>query len=261
MEVVIVPDATTGGALIAEAMAALLRRKPHALLGVATGSTPLPIYQALAAKAHAGEVDTTHARIAQLDEYVGLPTGHPESYRSVLLREVLEPLAIPTTHFLGPDGTATDIPAACHAYDTALTQAGGVDLQLLGIGTDGHIGFNEPCSSLASRTRIKTLTQQTRADNARFFDDDITQVPHHVITQGIGTILEAQHLILLATGEGKAEAVAQTVEGPVTALVPASALQLHPHATLVIDEPAATKLKLAPYFRDTYAAKPAWQGL
>ncbi|MEV6012210.1 glucosamine-6-phosphate deaminase, partial [Streptomyces sp. NPDC051976] len=208
-----------------------------------------------------GEVDTTHARIAQLDEYVGLPTGHPESYRSVLLREVLEPLAIPTTHFLGPDGTATDIPAACHAYDTALTQAGGVDLQLLGIGTDGHIGFNEPCSSLASRTRIKTLTQQTRADNARFFDDDITQVPHHVITQGIGTILEARHLILLATGEGKAEAVAQTVEGPVTALVPASALQLHPHATLVIDEPAATKLKLAPYFRDTYAAKPAWQSI
>jgi glucosamine-6-phosphate deaminase len=136
-----------------------------------------------------------------------------------------------------------------------------VDLQLLGIGTDGHIGFNEPCSSLSSRTRIKTLTQQTRVDNARFFDDDIAQVPHHVITQGIGTILEARHLVLLATGEGKADAVAATVEGPVAAVCPASALQLHPHATVVADEAAASKLKLADYFRHTYDNKPEWQGI
>lgn len=136
-----------------------------------------------------------------------------------------------------------------------------MDLQVLGIGTDGHIGFNEPCSSLASRTRIKTLTRQTRIDNARFFDGDIEQVPHHVITQGIGTILEARHLILLATGEGKADAVAATVEGPVAAVCPASALQLHPHATVVVDEAAASKLKLADYFRHTYDNKPAWQGI
>lgn len=136
-----------------------------------------------------------------------------------------------------------------------------MDLQLLGIGTDGHIGFNEPCSSLSSRTRIKTLTEQTRADNARFFDGDVEQVPHHVITQGIGTILDARHPILLATGEGKADAVALTVEGPLASVVPASALQLHPHATVVVDEAAASKLKLADYFRATYATKPAWQGL
>ncbi|WP_328536770.1 glucosamine-6-phosphate deaminase [Streptomyces sp. NBC_00344] len=261
MEVVIVPDAKAGGEVIAEAMADLLRRKPGALLGVATGSTPLPVYEALTAKVRAKAVDAGRARICQLDEYVGLPAGHPESYRSVVLREVVEPLGLSESSFMGPDGSADDIPAACEAYDRALAAAGGVDLQLLGIGTDGHIGFNEPCSSLASRTRIKTLTEQTRVDNARFFGGDMDQVPHHVITQGIGTILEARHVVLLATGEGKAEAVAQTVEGPVSALVPASALQLHPHATVVVDEAAAVKLKLGEYFRATYAAKPEWQGL
>lgn len=261
MEVVIVPDAKAGGELIAEAMAKLLRRKPGALLGVATGSTPLPVYEALAAKVRSGAVEVGRARIAQLDEYVGLPADHPESYRSVLRREVLEPLGIGMDQFTGPDGTAEDVRGACVAYDKALSDAGGVDLQLLGIGTDGHIGFNEPCSSLASRTRIKTLTEQTRIDNARFFDGDIDQVPHHVITQGIGTILEARHLVLLASGEGKADAVAATVEGPIAAVCPASALQLHPHATVVVDEAAASKLKLADYFRHTYANKPEWQGI
>ncbi|MGR8008357.1 glucosamine-6-phosphate deaminase [Streptomyces hypolithicus] len=261
MEVVIVPDATAGGELIAAGIGDLLSRKPGALLGVATGSSPLPIYEALTARVRAGVVDASRALICQLDEYVGLPAGHPESYRSVVLREVVEPLGLTEASFMGPDGSAEDIQGACEAYDRALGEAGGVDLQLLGIGTDGHIGFNEPCSSLASRTRIKTLTEQTRVDNARFFDNDIDQVPHHVITQGIGTILEARHLVLLATGEGKAEAVAHTVEGPVAALVPASALQLHPHVTVVVDEAAASKLKLGDYFRATYAAKPTWQGL
>ncbi|WP_329315190.1 glucosamine-6-phosphate deaminase [Streptomyces sp. NBC_01262] len=260
MEVVIVPDAVAGGELIAETIAALLSRKPGALLGVATGSTPLPVYEALAAKAASGAVDVSRARICQLDEYVGLPAGHPESYRSVVLREVVRPLGLGEDAFMGPDGAAGDIAAACAEYDRALAEAGGVDLQLLGIGTDGHIGFNEPCSSLASRTRIKTLTRQTRQDNARFFDSP-EEVPHHVITQGIGTILEARHLVLLATGEAKAEAVALAVEGPLAAVVPASALQLHPHATVVVDEAAASGLKLADYFRDTYAAKPQWQGI
>ena len=260
MEVVIVPDAKAGGELIAETIAALIARKPDALLGVATGSTPLPIYRALAERVAGGGLDVGELRVCQLDEYVGLPKGHPESYRSVIAREVLEPLGLGLERFLGPDGTSADIPAACAAYDHSLAQAGGVDLQILGIGTDGHIGFNEPCSSLASRTRIKTLTPQTREDNARFFDS-LDEVPHHVITQGIGTILEARHLVLLATGSGKAEAVAATVEGPLAALVPASALQLHPHATVVADEAAAAQLKHSDYFRATYAAKPAWQGL
>ncbi|KPI02708.1 Glucosamine-6-phosphate deaminase [Actinobacteria bacterium OK074] len=261
MEVVIVPDAAAGGEIVAEAMAELLGHKPDALLGVATGSTPLPVYRALATKVGSGAVDVSRARIAQLDEYVGLPAEHPESYRSVIGREVLEPLGISMDAFMGPDGTAEDVSGACAAYDRALAEAGGVDLQLLGIGTDGHIGFNEPCSSLVSRTRIKTLTEQTRVDNARFFEGDIEQVPHHVITQGIGTILEARHLVLLATGEGKADAVAATVEGPVAAVCPASALQLHPHATVIVDESAASKLKLADYFRYTYSNKPAWQGI
>ncbi|MGS2590329.1 glucosamine-6-phosphate deaminase [Streptomyces hebeiensis] len=260
MEVVIVQDAAAGGQLIADSIADLLRRKPDALLGVATGSTPLPVYQALAARVRDGAVDVSRARIAQLDEYVGLAPGHPESYRSVVEREVVEPLGLDPDAFMGPDGSVTDVQAACERYDRALAEAGGVDLQLLGIGTDGHIGFNEPCSSLASRTRIKTLTRQTREDNARFFDH-LDDVPHHVITQGIGTILEARHLVLLATGEGKAEAVAQAVEGPVAAFVPASALQLHPHATVVVDEAAASRLKLADYFRATFAAKPDWQGI
>jgi glucosamine-6-phosphate deaminase len=260
VEVVIVQNAAAGGELIADSIGALLRRKPDALLGVSTGSTPLPVYRALTAKVRSGAVDASRARIAQLDEYVGLPAGHPESYRSVVLREVVEPLGLGEGSFLGPDGSAEDILAACRAYERALAGAGGVDLQLLGIGTDGHIGFNEPCSSLASRTRIKTLTRQTREDNARFFANP-DEVPHHVITQGIGTILEARHLVMLATGEGKAEAVAQAVEGPVAAVVPASALQLHPHATVVVDEAAASKLKLTDYFRAAYAAKPDWQGL
>jgi glucosamine-6-phosphate deaminase len=141
-----------------------------------------------------------------------------------------------------------------------MRDAGGVDLQLLGIGTDGHIGFNEPGSSLASRTRIKTITDQTRRDNARFFAS-LDDVPRHVVTQGVGTILEARHLVLLAFGPGKAEAVALAVEGPVTAMVPASALQLHPHATVVVDEAAAVRLRLADYYRETWSHKPPWQGL
>jgi glucosamine-6-phosphate deaminase len=261
VEVVIVPDPAAGGELVAEAMAALLRRRPDALLGVATGSTPLPVYRALAGKVLRGEADASRARVAQLDEYVGLPAGHPQSYRSVVLREVVGPLGVSPGSFMGPDGAAGDLVAACQAYEDALAAAGGVDLQLLGIGSDGHIGFNEPCSSLASRTRIKTLTEQTRADNARFFGGDVARVPRHVITQGIGTILAARHLVLLATGEAKAGAVALAVEGPVAAVVPASALQLHPHATVVADEAAASKLRLAPYFRAAYAAKPGWQGL
>ncbi|GAA2999027.1 glucosamine-6-phosphate deaminase [Kitasatospora albolonga] len=260
MEIVIVPDAAAGGELIASAIAELVARKPDALVGVATGSTPLPIYTALTTKV-AGGLDVSRVRICQLDEYVGLPAGHPESYRSTVIRQVVEPLGLSEASFIGPDGTAEDVAAEAIHYDRALAEAGGVDFQILGIGTDGHIGFNEPCSSLASRTRIKTLTEQTRVDNARFFEDDIEQVPHHVITQGIGTILEARHVVLLATGANKADAVAATVEGPLSALVPASALQLHPHATVVVDEAAAAGLKLADYFRATYAAKPDWQSI
>jgi glucosamine-6-phosphate deaminase len=195
-----------------------------------------------------------------LDEYVGLPADHPESYRAVIEREFNGRVDFDRRRVHGPDGRATDIPGACAAYESAIRQAGGIDLQLLGVGGDGHIGFNEPGSSLASRTRLKTLTRQTRLDNARFFDS-IDAVPHHVLTQGVGTILEARHLVLVATGETKADAVAKTVEGPVTAFFPSSALQLHPHVSVVVDEAAAGGLQLADYYRQTYAGKPPWQGL
>ena len=145
--------------------------------------------------------------------------------------------------------------------DAAIEAAGGIDVQILGIGTDGHVGFNEPGSSLASGTRVKTLVEQTRADNARFFDDDINQVPTHCITQGIGTIMRARHLVLLAFGEGKAEAIRQTCEGGISAFCPASALQMHPHATIIVDEAAASKLSHKDYYEYAYAHKPAWQGI
>ncbi|HLS61890.1 MAG TPA: glucosamine-6-phosphate deaminase, partial [Ruania sp.] len=168
---------------------------------------------------------------------------------------------IPAAAVQGPDGLGEDVPQACADYEQAITAAGGVDLQILGIGTDGHIAFNEPGSSLASRTRIKTLTRQTRADNARFFDGDLGQVPTHCLTQGLGTIMDAKHLVLVATGAHKAEAVHHLVEGSVSAMWPATIMQHHPHATVLVDGPAASRLQLADYYRETYETKPAWQGL
>ncbi len=150
--------------------------------------------------------------------------------------------------------------AVCADYERSITDAGGVDLQLLGVGTDGHLAFNEPGSSLSSRTRIKTLTQRARSDNERFFDPP-EQVPRHVLTQGLGTILDARHLVLVATGPAKARAVQALVEGPLSAFCPASVLQLHPHATVLLDDGAASELQLGDYYRETYAGKPRWQGL
>jgi glucosamine-6-phosphate deaminase len=260
VEVVIVDDRASGAVLVADAIAAVLARESRPVLGLATGGTPEPVYDELAQRHERGELSLAHCRAFLLDEYVGLPADHPESYRSVINRQVVARLDLPAESVHGPDGSAADLPQACAAYDAAVRSAQ-VDLQLLGVGTDGHVGFNEPGSSLASHTRIKTLTAQTRQDNARFFGGDVDAVPRHVLTQGIGTILAARHLVLLAWGEGKAEAVAALVEGPVTAMVPASALQLHPHVTVVVDEAAAGRLRLADYYRATYAAKPEWQGL
>lgn len=261
MEVVIVPDAAAGAHLVADAIADLARQKPECVLGLATGSSPEPVYDRLAALHQRGELSLARASAFALDEYVGLPAGHPASYGQVLLQQVVERLDLPPGALAVPDGGAADIPAACAAYEERIAGCGGVDLQLLGIGTDGHIGFNEPGSSLGSRTRLKTLTEATRVDNARFFDGQVDRVPRHVLTQGIGTISGARHLVLLAWGQGKAEAVARGVEGPITAMVPASVLQLHPHATVVVDEPAAARLSLADYYRAAWAAKPSWQGL
>ena len=257
-EVVIVESKEAAGELVAGEIVALIEGRPDAVLGLATGSTPLPVYEAL--RERLAGVDVSQVRGFALDEYVGLDPAHVESYRSVITREVVEPLGLDPRRIHVPNGAEAPIQHAGADYEEAIAAAGGVDLQILGIGTDGHIGFNEPGSSFASRTRVKTLTEQTREDNARFFDS-IDDVPRHCITQGLGTILQARHLVLLAFGEGKAQAVADAVEGPLTALLPGSAIQLHPHATVVVDEAAASKLKLADYYRYTYANKPAWQGI
>lgn len=257
-EIVIVPDAATAGSLVADEIVRLVRARPDAVLGLATGSTPLPVYEAL--RPRLAGVDVSRVRGFALDEYVGIAPGHPESYRSVIHREVVEPLGLDPELIHVPDGSLDGIEHAGDDYERAIEAAGGVDLQILGVGTDGHIGFNEPGSSFGSLTRVKTLTEQTREDNARFFDS-VDDVPRHCITQGLGTILRARHLVLLAFGPGKAAAVAGAVEGPVTASLPGSAIQLHPHVTVVVDEAAAAQLRFADYYRYTFANKPEWQGL
>lgn len=260
MEVVIAHDATAVGRLAADAVAALLERKPSAVLGLATGSSPLAVYGELIRRCRDGEVSFARSRAFLLDEYVRLPVDHPQRYRSVIRRELEDHVDFVPGAVRGLDGSAADPAAECAAYERAIADAGGVDLQLLGVGSDGHLAFNEPGSSLASRTRIKTLTARTRADNERFFDT-ADEVPHHVLTQGLGTILEARHLVLVALGRGKSAAVQQLVEGPLSAFCPASVLQLHPHATVLLDEDAAAGLRLGDYYRETYAGKPPWQGL
>jgi glucosamine-6-phosphate deaminase len=261
MEVVILADAKEIGGVAADAIGALLDRKPAAVLGLATGSSPIAIYDELVARCDAGLVSFRQARGFTLDEYVGLPADHPQRYRNVIDTAFASRVGFAPGAVHGPDGLATDIPAACAAYENAIREAGGVDLQILGIGTDGHIAFNEPGSSLASRTRIKTLTRQTRIDNARFFGGDVESVPTHCLTQGLATIMEARHLILVATGRRKAEAVHHLVEGPVSAMWPASILQHHPHVTVLLDDAAARRLQLVDYYRETYLSKPEWQGI
>src|SRR6476659_5994245 len=261
MEVVILADAKEIGAIAADAIGDLIDRKPDAVLGLATGSSPLVIYDELATRRAAGLISFAQARGFTLDEYVGLPADHPERYRNVIDKVFVSRVDFAPGAVQGPDGLAADVPAACAAYEDAIQAAGGVDLQILGIGTDGHIGFNEPGSSLASRTRIKTLTRQTRVDNARFFGGDLNAVPTHCLTQGLATILSARHVLLVATGSGKAEAVHHMVEGAVTALWPGSILQHHPHVTVLLDDAAARRLQLIDYYRETYRSKPAWQGI
>ncbi|MCH4160570.1 MAG: glucosamine-6-phosphate deaminase [Bifidobacterium sp.] len=258
-EVIIVNSQQDAGEIYAQCVADLIAAKPDCVLGLATGSSPLAAYQQLARKVQDSKLDVSRVRAFALDEYAGLNPEHPQSYRSTISRTVVEPLGLNPDNVHVPNGNLDTIKEAGAEYDAAIAQAGGVDIQILGIGTDGHIGFNEPGSSLASGTRIKTLTEQTRIDNARFFEGDINKVPSHCITQGIGTILRARHLVLLAFGAGKAEAVAETVEGGISAFCPASALQLHPHATVIVDDAAASRLRNRDYYKYAFTNKPAWQ--
>lgn len=261
MEVIICPNAQRVGE-IAAAKAARIARPvgPKVVLGVATGSSPVQTFAELAKLAQSGELDLSEASAFALDEYVGIAEGHPESYHEIIRKTVTEPMGLDPARVHVPNGFADDLAAACQQYEDDIKAAGGVDIQFLGVGSNGHIGFNEPTSSLTSRTRIKTLAALTRADNARFFDS-IDDVPRHCLTQGLGTIMDARNVILVATGTGKAHAIAQVVEGPITAMYPGSVLQLHQHATIVIDSEAASELALVDYYKETYANLPDWQRL
>jgi glucosamine-6-phosphate deaminase len=258
VEIIILPTPAEVGRVAASLIASVVSAKPDAVLGLATGSSPLDIYHSLAERVASGELDFSQASGFALDEYVGIPLEHPESYAAVIARDVTGPLGLDPARVRVPDGRAADLEQATAEYDAAIAAAGGVDIQILGIGANGHIGFNEPTSSFASRTRIKTLAPSTREANARFFDDP-DDVPTHCLTQGLGTILDAKRVVLVAQGAGKADAVAAAVEGPLSAMCPGSALQLHRHATMVVDEEAASKLTLAEYYKYTYANKPEWQ--
>jgi glucosamine-6-phosphate deaminase len=259
MEIVPLGSDAEVATLAADTIEAAVRTRPDVVLGLATGSTPLPTYRELIRRHRAGSGPSyEQVRCFTLDEYVGLPPGHPESYRATIARELTDLLGIPAERVHGPDPSEAGLTTAGDRYEAELAAAGGVDLQVLGIGSDGHLAFNEPGSSLGSLTRIKTLTEQTRQDNARFFGS-IDEVPRHVLTQGLGTILRARHLLLLATGAGKAEALAAAVEGPLSASCPASVLQLHPHVSVLADAAAAAGLARRQHYRDVYDAKPGWQ--
>ena len=253
-EVTIVGGQDEAGALAAGIIGRLVALAPDAVLGLATGSTPLSTYAALAASG----LDLGRVRGFALDEYVGLPAGHEESYRAVITREVVEPLGLDPSLVRVPGDDGLPLPGAGERYEADIYAAGGIDLQILGIGRTGHIGFNEPGSSLASLTRVKTLTEQTRIDNARFFDS-IDQVPTHCVTQGLGTIMRAKHLVLLAFGAAKAEVIAGALEGPLTASLPGSLVQLHPQVTVIVDEAAASQLRFADYYRYAWDNRLAWE--
>lgn len=257
MELLIRETAADVAVAAADVLAAHARR--GATLGLATGSTPVATYRELIRRHEAGDLSFVDCRAFLLDEYVGLPREHEQSYHSTIRREFTSHIDIADDAVHSPDGTDPDPAAAAARYEEAIIDAGGVDIQLLGVGTNGHIGFNEPGSSLASRTRLKTLHPQTVADNARFFDS-ADEVPIHVLTQGLGTIRRAGHLLLLATGSGKADAVRRLVEGPVSAFCPASVLQLHEFATVIVDEDAGADLEYKEYYRFAELRKPEWQG-
>jgi glucosamine-6-phosphate deaminase len=259
-EIVIVNEKEAAGRLISGSILSLIDRKHDAVLGLATGSTPLPIYQALARALQENPQDVSAIRGFALDEYVGLPPGHPESYRSVITRDVVTPLGLTPANIHVPNGDKETLFAAGVTYENAISAAGGIDIQILGIGQTGHLGFNEPGSSFGSLTRVKTLASQTRSDNSRFFNSP-DDVPLHCITQGLGTILRARHLVLLAFGASKAKAISAAVEGPITASQPASVIQLHPHVTVVLDEGSAGELSNIAYYRHAWANRMEWDAL
>ncbi len=260
MEIIVQPSAEDASRIAARHVAHVVRSTPGAVLGLATGATPLTLYRELVRMHREEGLDFSGVTTFNLDEYFGLPAGHAASYHTFMHDNLFAHINLDPARIHIPDGLASDVPAYCRAYEDAIRAAGGIDLQVLGIGTDGHIGFNEPSSSLASRTRIKTLTPRTRRDNVAAFGTP-EAVPVHVITMGVGTIMDAREVMLLAFGGKKATAIAAAVEGPISAMNPASILQMHPVARCIVDEAAASQLARIDYYRWVYSQKPDWQKL
>ncbi|ERK39779.1 glucosamine-6-phosphate deaminase [Segatella baroniae F0067] len=222
------------------------------VLGLPTGSSPEGMYKALVEAYKQGRVSFKNVLTFNMDEYVGLPESHPESYHSFMARNLFDHIDCPKENVHILNGNAVDLDAECAHYEQMMVEAGGVDLFLGGIGPDGHIAFNEPFSSLTSRTRVKTLTTDTIIANSRFFDNDVNKVPKHALTVGVGTVMAAKEVMILVNGHHKARALQAAVEGPVTQAWTISALQQHPHAVIVADEAAAEELKVGTYryFKD-----------
>lgn len=257
MEVIIRPDTLAAARLVARLVARELRANPHLVLGLATGRTMEAVYRLLVAMHREEGLDFSLCRTFNLDEYVGLPPTHPGSFRHYMNERLFKHVNVDPRNIHLPDGNAPDLEAECAAYEAKIQRFGGIDLQLLGLGRAGHIGFNEPLSALRSRTRVKALTPTTLEQNAPFFGG-ADKVPRRAITMGVGTILEARRLVLLATGAEKAQLVAKAVEGPITSMISATALQLHPRCTVVVDEAAAACLQGSDYYRWIFQNEPEW---
>jgi len=250
VKVLILDTPEAAAARAAEILAGSLSTKPAAVLGLATGETMRPVYARLVALHREGRADFGQATTFNLDEYVGMPPDHPASFAAFMREALFDQVNLDPVRCHLPQGDAPDPEAEARRYEDAIAAAGGIDLQLLGIGRNGHVAFNEPTSSLASRTRIKTLTEATRSANAPAFAP--YPVPRHAITMGIATILDARACLLLANGAAKAAAVARMVEGPIGADCPATALQLHSAATVVLDDAAASRLLLREYYETVH---------
>lgn len=258
MEVIIQPNKEAAALLVSRIIARELRANPHLVLGLATGATMERVYRNLVRMHREEGLDFSLCRTFNLDEYVGLFPTDPNSYRHYMNRHLFNLVNIDPRNTHLPNGLAEDLDAECRHYEALIQRFGGIDLQLLGIGKAGHIGFNEPLSALRSRTRVKALTPTTLKQNAPFFGGE-DKMPRRAITMGVGTIIEARRCILLATGDSKARVLAQAVEGPITSMVSASALQLHPRCTVVVDEEAAAFLQEKDYYRWIFENEPEWQ--
>jgi glucosamine-6-phosphate deaminase len=257
MEVIICPSAERANHLTAQLIADTVKAKPNAVLGMATGRTPEGVYARLAQLHKEAGLDFSGVTTFNLDEYIGIPVTHPQSFRACMERDLFSKVNIKKENTHLPDGMAADLDAECERYERAIAAAGGIDLQLLGIGLNGHLAFNEPLSSLASRTRTKALTPETRRQNSPAFGS-LDEVPTRAMTMGVGTVLESRWAILLATGSSKAEIILKAVEGPMSAVVTASALQMHRRCTVIVDEPAAEWLQMKEYYRWVFANEPEW---